>query len=167
MMADLYLAVGLPGIGKSTWLKAHIKPKIEYVSRDDIRFSLLKLGENYFAHESEAFRIFTANIRKGLLAGKDVFADATHINHFSRNKLTRNISPNLYDHIYVFYFKGDVQTSIFRNSKRWGTRRYVDENLIQKMSINFEEPTLAEGFDKIFVIAKNGVIENIISKNKN
>lgn len=163
-MADLYLAVGIPGIGKSTWLKAHTKPKVLYVSRDDIRFSLLKPGEEYFAHEKEAFRIFTDKIRKGLLAGKDVFADATHINHFSRNKLKRNISPNLYEHIYAFYFKGDLITAYKRNSNRWGTKRYVEENKIQDIYNSFEEPTIEEGFDQIFIIAENGVIEKIISK---
>lgn len=163
-MADLYLAVGIPGIGKSTWLKAHRKPKVEYISRDDIRFSLLKPGEKYFAHENEAFKIFADKIRKSLLAGKDVFADATHINHFSRNKLKRNISPNLYDHIYAFYFKGELPTAYKRNSNRWGTQSYVDESKILEIYNSLEEPTIEEGFDQIFVIAENGIIEKIISK---
>ena len=46
--------VGCPGSGKSTWAKKHL-PDTYYVSRDEVRFSLLQDGEDYFSHEKEVF----------------------------------------------------------------------------------------------------------------
>ena len=74
----LYISCGVPGSGKSTFLNK-IKGKDEViVSRDEIRFSLLKPGENYFAHEEEVFRLFCNKIADYIKQGKDVYADATH-----------------------------------------------------------------------------------------
>lgn len=40
-MANLILMCGVPGSGKSTWAKQHLKPSDVYISRDEIRFSLV------------------------------------------------------------------------------------------------------------------------------
>ena len=53
-MADLMIMIGVPGAGKSTWCKENIKsPMQKYVSRDEIRFSLLKEGEIIPKEENE------------------------------------------------------------------------------------------------------------------
>ena len=54
-MKRIYILMGTPAAGKSTFLKK-IKNGL-IVSRDAIRFSLLKEGEDYFAHETETLRI--------------------------------------------------------------------------------------------------------------
>ena len=58
--------VGIPGSGKSTWAKARCKnnPHAAYISRDEIRFSLLKDEEEYFAKENGAD--FTEPITAGI-----------------------------------------------------------------------------------------------------
>jgi len=56
-MADVYIMCGCPGSGKTTWLKDHVKPGSAIISRDAIRFSLLKEGEDYFSHEEEVTAI--------------------------------------------------------------------------------------------------------------
>lgn len=58
-MADLFLMSGIPGAGKSTFLKNRIKKDTSVViSRDVIRFSIVKPEENYFSHEDEVLAIF-------------------------------------------------------------------------------------------------------------
>ena len=50
--SNLYLMCGVAGSGKSTWLKEHesgFNPSHAIISRDKIRFSYLKDGDDYFA----------------------------------------------------------------------------------------------------------------------
>ena len=64
-MSKLILMCGVPGSGKSTYLKVHepwFNESHVIVSRDEIRFSLLQEGEEYFSHEKEVWNIFVNKI---------------------------------------------------------------------------------------------------------
>ena len=89
----LYISCGLPGAGKSTFLKKTALPSEIIVSRDEIRYSLLKEGEPYFQHEIEVAKLFYAKIAENLSKGKNVYADATHLNNYSRSKLLGQLEP--------------------------------------------------------------------------
>ena len=64
-MATLYILCGPSGCGKSTWSHQYIAFEdalgndIRYVSRDEIRFSIIKEEEDYFSHEKEVFKTFS------------------------------------------------------------------------------------------------------------
>ena len=83
----LYISCGIPGSGKSTFLKSHIAPTERIVSRDEIRFSLLKEGEEYFSHEDEVWDIFIHTIADSINNGINTYADATHLTQKSRSAL--------------------------------------------------------------------------------
>ena len=72
-MNNLYLMVGAPGSGKSTYANNFIntygKP-IKVVSRDAIRFSLLNDGAPYFSKEKDVFSKFTKEINEGVEKGE-------------------------------------------------------------------------------------------------
>ena len=57
-MGKLILMSGVPGSGKSWWCKNKL-PELEenvlYISRDEIRFSMLNDGEEYFSKEKAYF----------------------------------------------------------------------------------------------------------------
>ena len=58
----VFVMCGPAGSGKSTWLIKQMKPKTDVcISRDNIRFGLLKEGEDYFAHENDVKEICTNN----------------------------------------------------------------------------------------------------------
>ena len=79
-MADLYLMCGVPGAGKSTFLKNHIKEENSaIISRDVIRFSIVKPEEDYFSHEDEVLNIFWEQINKAVAEGKNTFVDQTSL----------------------------------------------------------------------------------------
>lgn len=147
-MATLYILCGPSGSGKSTWGQNSKNIKeghYEYVSRDNIRFSLLKEGEDYFSREDQVFNIFAETIAKCLkISGTAVVADATHINVFSRRKLLQAIDTYIkeYEIIYVV-FNTDVDTCISRNSGRSGQRK-VPEEVIRNMCKKFHAPTMDE-----------------------
>lgn len=89
-MGKLFILMGVPGSGKSTWCKNHITNET-YISRDEIRFSLISENDEYFSKEDIVFNTFVEKINKALNDGTDVFADATHLNRVSRNKLIKQI----------------------------------------------------------------------------
>lgn len=149
-MAILYILCGPSGSGKSTWAHNFILESdrlgndVRYVSRDEIRFSLLKEGEDYFSHEKEVFKRFANTLRHTLIDGFDVVADATHLNEFSRRKLTQAIDM-YYDNYEIVYvvFNVDADTCVERNKNREG-RANVPENVIRNMCRDFRAPTLEE-----------------------
>lgn len=136
-MKNLWIMVGPPASGK-TWFALNVLYKVGwgYVSRDDIRFSILKDGEDYFSHENEVYEKFVRTIIF-MLKQDDVYnviADATHLNWRSRKKLIDNIK------YYIgFSFKDiniipvvintDFETVKERNKKRFGRAAVPEENL--------------------------------------
>ena len=62
----VYLLSGPPASGKSTWIREHMTPHSEWISRDKVRFSIVKEDEEYFSHEDEVFDTFIAYINQTL-----------------------------------------------------------------------------------------------------
>ena len=75
----LYISSGLPGAGKSTFLKKIKKEEEVIISRDEIRFSMLKEGDDYFKYEDRVYDIFISKIVKNLKAGKNVYTFDTSV----------------------------------------------------------------------------------------
>lgn len=147
MKLTLYILCGCAGCGKSYWSAQFIQNRndIEYVSRDDIRFSLLEDDDDYFAREEEVFVKFVAAIRYALYNKHDCIADATHLNKKSRKKLIRAIDFNgtINCQIIFVYFATSFVTCLHRNELREGRARVPDE-VIKSMWVNFEEPSMLE-----------------------
>ena len=148
-MSTLYVMCGVPGSGKSTWLKNHTKAGDKIVSRDEIRFSLIKEGEEYFSKENEVFEIFCFEIQTALNKGFDVYADATHINRGSRRKLLNEVAKYA-NEVIAIEMTTPVSIALERNEKREGLR-YVPPSAIKRMYSQYEEPDYDEGFDKILI----------------
>lgn len=135
----LILLCGIPGSGKSTWACKHITGDDVYVSRDEIRYSIIKNDEEYFSHEDEVFNLFIRKIESGLKEGKCVYADATHINWASRSKVLNSIH-NIEDYdVDVYFFKTDVKTCLERNAQRIGRAR-VPDDAINRMAGRLHHP---------------------------
>ena len=143
-MSKLYILCGPSGSGKSTWANSDERQDIAYVSRDNIRLSLLKDEEDYFSHEKEVFKQFVKEIAIHIMAGHDCIADATHLNMFSRCKLMQALDMYTRDYeIVCVVFNTNVETCIERNKAREG-RRNVPENIIRNMCRDFRMPTKDE-----------------------
>jgi predicted kinase len=148
-MADLYIMAGCPGSGKSTFLKNKInKDDSVIVSRDEIRFSILKPYEQYFTHEKEVLEIFWTKINEALAANKTVFADQTSLTTKSRKWLLNHVSG--YDHVNLIWIDEDLDTCLERNEMRRGTKAYVPRDTVCRMYSQFTIPSLDEGFYRIY-----------------
>lgn len=151
-MSKLYVMCGVPASGKSTFINMNIHPDTDmHVSRDACRFALVKPNEEYFSKEKEVFKLFIDSIDAGLKDGYNVYADATHLNITSRNKLLNSIAEKPTS-IEAIVFKVPLETCLKRNLNRKGTRGFVPEDTIKKMYHNFTIPTFNERFDKIHII---------------
>jgi len=145
-MPTLYILCGPSGCGKTTWATNFMKEHndIRYVSRDEIRFQLVNPDESYFSREKEVFRRFANTIRYTLVDGFDCIADATHLNEFSRRKLTQAIDMYFKDYEIVYVsFNVNVDTCIEHNTNREG-RANVPETVIRNMCRDFRAPSIEE-----------------------
>lgn len=136
---NLVLLAGIPGSGKSTWLREHLSEGDAYVSRDEVRFSIISDDEDYFSHETEVFDKFVAEIEEQLNCGKRVFADATHINWASRRKLLERIHDKADVDIDVYCFVTSLGTCLERNRQRSG-RAVVPDSVIRRMDAQITDP---------------------------
>lgn len=155
----VFVMCGIPGSGKSTWLIKQMQPKTDVcISRDNIRFCLLKEGEDYFAHENDVKEIFYNVIADDTSSSKweNIYIDATHLNPKARNQTLWNISE--YCSVIAVSFEVPVNVAIERNAKRSG-RALVPENVIRNMAASYKIPSLYEGFDEIWHINAEGEIE--------
>ena len=154
-MATLYVMCGIPGSGKSTWIKNHTNNEI-LVSRDAIRFDMVKEDESYFSKEDEVWREFIHQINHYLEMGFNVFADATHINTGARRKLLKEIKGN--PTLEAIHINTPFSLCLKRNALREG-RECVPESAIRRMYSQFEEPSFEEGFETIYTVDAFGSIE--------
>ena len=146
-MSELYLMIGCPGAGKSTFLKNHIKNGV-VVSRDKIRFSFPINQDNYFAYEDKVLIMFYDEINKNLKEGKNVFVDQTSLTPKARKELLKHLWN--YDAVNVIWIDEPLEICLERNEQRQGTKAYVPRNVICKMYHRLVPPSLDEGFKRIF-----------------
>lgn len=159
----LYVVTGIPGAGKSTFLKPlaeGIVNNVAVVSRDEIRFSLVAEDEEYFSKESQVFRTFVREIENKLKDHQIVVADATHLNEASRSKLINAVSRPENCELVSLFFDVPVGTCLSQNEKRKGTRSYVPPSAIRRMGNQLTMPSYSEGFNTIYLYNQiNGVTE--------
>lgn len=152
----LYIMCGCPGAGKTTYAKENlVNSRTIYVSRDEIRFSIVAEDESYFSKEATVYKIFITNINEALKRGYDVVADATHLNHKSRMKLFNKLAYSPFNvETTIVFLCTPVEECIERNKLRLGTRAYVPEDKIFQMYENLERPFFNEypKIDNIYIV---------------
>lgn len=146
-MKDLYLMVGIPGAGKSTYIMDNIGNNEVWISRDKIRFSIVDEDEEYFSHEVEVFETFVREINEALADPNilGVFVDATHINKASRRKILERLDLTNVE-VTAVWIQVALETALEQNENRKDTRAYVPRGAIRRMFHSIEAPSTKEKF---------------------
>jgi len=152
MNNTLYITVGLPGSGKSTYAKNFIKDKdIEYLSSDELR-AKFGSGETDQTCTNQVFSHIKKTVDEFLKDGKNVLVDATSVNRKERSDYI-NTAKKYGAKVVAIVFKMDRQGLIDRNKKRGEQGgREVPTFVIDKMLAKFAEPLYDEGIDVIIYV---------------
>ena len=168
MNKKLILMVGISGSGKSTFAtKLHMHYikygcSCEIISRDVIRFALLKDGEDYFSHEDDVWINFVNQAANSLKENEITILDATHLTTATRKKIINAIKKKYWNKdisLEAIVMDKCVDTCLKNNANRVG-RAFVPESAIWRMGEQFVIPTEAEGFNKITLICWNSELED-------
>ena len=165
-MGKLFIMCGWPASGKSTFINKYVAEKTNAVviSRDKIRFSLLKEGDEYFKYEPIVEEMFYMGISKALALGFDVFADQSSISVAARRKLINRVSG--YTEINAIWVYAPIEDCIARDVAREGRAR-VGETVIRNMAEKFVEPSFQEKFSNIYKYSTNENLLFITRKDDN
>ena len=152
MNNTLYITVGLPGSGKSTYAKEFIKGKeIEYLSSDSLR-AVYGKDETDQSVTSIVFGHIKRKVDEFLKDGKNVMVDATSVNRKERSDYI-STAKKYGAKVVAIVFKMDRQGLIDRNKKRGEQGgRVVPDWVIDKMLNKFEEPSYSEGIDVMIYV---------------
>ena len=162
-MNYLIMFCGIPGSGKSTEARrmagslAARGITVEYISRDELRFSMISNESEYFSKEKEVFNKFVEKMNNSLNKNDCTIIDATHISKASRAKILRRVEDPTNVRLLVLYLTTPLDVCMRQNDLRTGRER-VPQEVIEGMAEQFEEPTEKEfvgfGFDTIEVWEK-------------
>ena len=149
-MSKMYVMIGAPGCGKSTYIKNHIKDNEIVISRDTIRFSMLKDEDEYFSKEKQVYDEFIKQINAAIADETDFYVDQTSLNRGARNKLFSRLEKRP-EQVIVIYFNTPLETILQRNAQRTG-RALVPEDAVINMFNSLTKPTTDEGFTDIWEV---------------
>lgn len=158
----LYVLVGLPGSGKSTWAEANKQWNVKHISSDAIRRDKEASGEEYT--NSDIFKEMYLSTRFWIGEGYSIIYDATNLESKYRKKFLKEIKHYCDNYecdmvdvetklkTIAVVFTTPLGLCLERNSQRQGVA-CVPEDVIRRMSNTYTLPSKSEGFDEVIYIS--------------
>jgi predicted kinase len=151
-MPKVYVLVGVPGSGKSTWIAQQDWTRdcsivstdhwIEVFARDQGR----TYSEVFDLFMPAAVRAMSAQVALAQQQGRDIVWDQTSVSVASRAKKFASLPD--YDHVAVVFATPDPTELARRLAQRPG--KVIPESVVQHMINTFELPTESEGYREIW-----------------
>lgn len=160
MTKQIYILIGLPGCGKSTW-SSNFKsetPNTLIVSSDAIRGELYG-DENEQGNPELVFRTVFDRVIDGIRRNdvSNIIVDATNIKVRDRNNVIGTIKKRAWNELKgnadfsftAVWFAVPIEECKRRNRLR---ERVVPDEVIERMYKNFCPPSFMEGYDRIEIV---------------
>lgn len=159
-MPNLFMLVGIPGSGKSTWCESLLKrdPLIHTVSTDNHidRFAQHK-GKTY----NEVFKQYIKEATFQMFVDAhfevehrhDFIWDQTNLTVSSRRSKLEDVPANYIRHAIVFHADPKYDRALIDQRILSRKGKFINSEIIDRMFTSFEMPSLNEGFDFIRVIS--------------
>jgi len=147
MTVKLFIPVGIPGCGKSTFAETFLSHAI-CVSTDAIRkemFGSLLAAHDVSKQEQRqrndlVFKLYHEKIRTNLQAGKDVIADATNLDTRARQQLSDIVDETTCEQpieVHVLLFT-NIQEAFRRNEER-DSDQVVPPEVMARFAVKFDK----------------------------
>ena len=156
---QIFVLVGLPASGKSTWTANKLKNSpysFSIISSDDKIESYAKAqGKTY----SEVFQDYAAtaqqeiwqDFKKAIKAEKNIIWDQTNMTIKKRKSILSQL-PNGYVKTAVVFKINDDELVRRLNSRAEKEGKHIPEHVIKSMTKSYQEPTENEGFDNVIFV---------------
>lgn len=147
MRPKIYVLVGLPGSGKTTWLEQHGFPAL---SSDQVR-RLLTGNEEAQNINRLVFATMRHLLRQRVKAGAAAtYIDSTALTQWERRCWVRFAELHDCD-IEAVFFDTPLAVCLKQNAMR---QRVVPAEAIEAMAKRMVEPSVAEGFQGVSIVRK-------------
>jgi predicted kinase len=148
VMPQCTILIGIPGVGKTTWLQQNIPSSHQVISPDQY------LEENYdyewtVARASKAWAVSYQRFAQCLKNTQDVIWDATFLQPIDRSAILHIANGFLYKTRAVALI-APLEVCLERNRKR--SRNPVPDIKIRDMFGRIILPTKEEGFDEVVIV---------------
>jgi predicted kinase len=150
-----YQLIGVPGAGKSTWIKDQIWALgLTVVSTDAFvedyaRAQGKTYSEVFTDYMPTAVNLMAEQVVRARELGHTVIWDQTSTTIASRAKKFRMLPD--YEHVAVVFRTPEHTELMRRLESRWESGKIIPEHVIASMIASWEEPTLDEGFKEIWI----------------
>lgn len=144
----VFITVGIPGSGKSTWAEGFAEAHGCRVHSSDAIRERLYGDASIVGDGRTVFSILYDEMEDDIISGYDVIMDSTAL---SRNGRIRDVRRfhKLGVKVIAVVMNVPFETCLKRNTER---SRVVPEEVMQNMIRTYEEPDETEGFDGIWKI---------------
>jgi predicted kinase len=157
------IAIGIPGSGKTTFLKPFAeKHGLIYINKDDIRAEFL--GDvNDQSKNREVWLESERRIAEALENGQGVALDSTHVERWKREELIASLKERGATRVIGAHFDVSTERAMRQNENR---ERVIGEQSMLWFirQLTKESPALDEGFDALYTFDELSELEKELER---
>ena len=152
-MPRLYMLVGVPGSGKSTWIRSRNHDAVIASTDDHIEAAAAAQGLTYDDVFESEIKAATAALRETVKQAvrdkRDIIWDQTNLTAKSRRGKLGQV-PKHYERIALYFPTPDGEELARRLASRAG--KTIPAHVMASMIASLEPPGPSEGFDEIYQV---------------